>query len=239
MKKLVVGDIVTKTKLHKLYWYGAAYELVRCGYAEDLTYADDAPERKKGEVKKYRVLKELPDNEAFRTEVTEKFFTADVEDWVQQALEEIESIKDEMVDWRDNLESCEGLSQTSKADEVREAADALEYIDIPRDLEDIPDFLQEQDDDDGNVTRPAFKVTLTPMLSTVFSWRSRRNITGRTARLQDSGAMLNMCAEAIREETLEEKCPWTPEQQEEATELANSMEEIASEIEGIDCPGMF
>lgn len=239
MKALKVCDVVTKTKLHKLYWHGAAYELTQCGYVEDLTYSDDAPRRKKGEVKKYKIVKDLPEKAAFGAEVTDRFFVAPIEEWLQDSLSEIECIKDEMTDWRDNLEQNEGLSQTSKADEVREAADALEYIDIPSNVEELPEFLRDQEDDEGNVIRPALRVQMSSMLSTIFSWRSKRNLSGRSARLHDHAAVLSTCAESIREEADNEKCPWTPEQREEAVEIAGSLEDIASELENVECPGMF
>jgi hypothetical protein len=236
--KIKVGDLVTKTKLHRRYWHGAAYELDALGYVHDTTY-DKGVKRKKGEVRKYKVLRALPTLDALKEEAREKWFTKTVTDSIEDARTEVETVRDEMVEWRDNLEQSEGLSQTSKADEVRESADSLEYIDIPSEIESPPEWLFAGEDDDGNETHPALMVTLPSYLPTWFSWRCKRKRTGRTARLGDSVCVFNECADAIRGHLDSEACDWSDDQKSEAETLEGSLRELASELEGVECPGMY
>lgn len=60
-----------------------------------------------------------------------KFARTDtVENVLEQAMAEISTLAEEMSSWRDNLESSDGLSATSKYEMVGECADALENVDI-------------------------------------------------------------------------------------------------------------
>jgi hypothetical protein len=234
MKTIEVGSMVTVTMLNKRYWYGAAYEL------NHLKYVGDSERYDKGFVRKYKVLRPLPDPTTFAAEVKGALFTMALQDALEQAVAEIEEIKDEMVDWRDNMEQSEGLSQTSKFDDVREAADALESIDMPNEAQDVPDFLQEQEDDDGKATRPAFSVVLPSHLATWFSWRARHKRTGRSARLNDAAAVFELCADALQEALpVNSVSIWTAEQQQAVRDMIGDLREVSSNLEGIDCPGMY
>lgn len=58
---------------------------------------------------------------------------------IEEAFSEIESLRDEMTEWRDNME--ERLSHTEKYERVSECADALDNvreIDVPDSLRDVP-----------------------------------------------------------------------------------------------------
>jgi len=239
MPTIKAGDVVTRTLLHKRYWHGAAHELEVLKYVHDATYDKDMPEHKRGEARRYKVLRDLPTADALNTEAIAGIYTFTIEEALGDAIGDFEEIKDEMTEWRDNLAQSEGLSQTSKADEVRDAADALEYIDIPSEAEDVPEFLQDQEDAEGNITRPAFRVLLPTNLATWFPWRVRRQRTGRTARLQDASAVFSECADMLKHHMATEGCPWTDQEKTEAGELASSLQSIADELENIECPGMY
>ena len=185
LKKIKVGSIVGKTALHNRYWYGAAHELDR------LEYVKQQPSGKKGEVTKYKVLKELPSKEEFEKEVREKIFTKGMSEVLQDAVGEIEEIKDKMEQWNDSMQENEGLSQTSKAEEVQNAYDELEYLDLST-LGAPPESLEGKD------------VILPTYMPTWFPHRSRRHLTGRNARLSDAGEAL-LAVAAVGQELLDKQ----------------------------------
>jgi chromosome segregation ATPase len=176
---------------------------------------------------------------------TEEFAVADA---LSIANQEIADLADEMRTWADNLEGG-NLGHTDKAQRVAEAADSLEGIEQQEDLHE-----------------EAESARCTVTIQVV---RSARYSPSRAVRAANAAAMLQAAAGAIqdriseleelkREHELKHEEPQEgatadgPEAEACADEIAriedaiselesqaDSIEQAASELEGIEFPGMF
>jgi hypothetical protein len=90
-----------------------------------LGYIEEAGERSAKAQRKFTVLKPLPSKEALIAEATKAFYTHTAEDLVGSAQGDLESLKEELESWRDNL-SGTPLENTNKYQEVSDACDELE-----------------------------------------------------------------------------------------------------------------
>lgn len=101
---------------------------------------------------------------------------------VADAISELESLKDEMGEWRDNMEGT-GLENTSKYEQVQEAADTLESyvseIEVPEALEDV-------------------KATWYESVN-----KNKRRGASRAVRLGNAVSMLQAAAEALTDNETE------------------------------------
>ena len=99
-----------------------------------------------------------------------------VGDLVADAVSELESLKDEMSEWRDNMEGT-GLENTSKFEQVSEAAETLEsYVSEV----DVPDEL-------SGIAASWFESV----------HRNKRRGASRSVRLGNAIAMLEAASEAL------------------------------------------
>lgn len=205
------GKVISSILLKKQY--GAAFAQVLSGeYLKPLPRARRARQT-------YQILKDLPTVDLYRSLYTTKF-TISVGDAIEEAKGIIEELKEEISSWRDNMDGS-GLENTPKFEEVSEAADALENIDVG-----------EYEGPDG--------ITF---VSSPFDGGSRPD---RAAR---AGSLLEAAASAIREyaeeHTSEDSESETPSEATEEVDVdslnsqADELESKASEIQEVNFPSMF
>lgn len=197
-------------------------------------YLRQLPRGQRTDVPTFEVLNPLPQPGTYR-QIRDAHFTTTVGDLISGAQAEVESLGQELRDWHDNLP--DGLNTSAKADEIQEAASTLEAIDFP----DVPDDAE---------NLPAVHL---PSL----------DLSSRPKRATEVCAMLDMAiqvltdhAQSIQEDSTEQKP--SEEQQDKAgspapkggneseavdpatfTGLAEELENIKSEVEGVSFPSMM
>lgn len=114
-----IGKIITKRKLMSLY---GDYAMSVLGeYVSQLN-------TKRGEIRKYKVIKQLPDVAEFKN-LLDLRYTSTVEGLISDAYSEFTSLGDELRGWYDNLpESFQG---GDKGECLDQAASSLEGISEP------------------------------------------------------------------------------------------------------------
>lgn len=149
-----------------------------------------------------------------------------VEGAVAGFFQDVQELRDEMTEWRDNME--EKLSQTDKYSQVSECADALDSVadsepDIPEELGDV-------------------KVTVQHGKKS-----SKKSPYPRWLRLGNAIAQLDGAVSAL-EEYIADKLPEgneppddeTQEKIDAAEEFKDQLENFKSELDGnVEFPGMF
>ena len=141
-----------------------------------------------------------------------KHCTMTVREAIEAGFTEIEELGEEMREWADNMEGG-GLECTSKYDTVNETADCLENVaSDPANLEEVPDEVL-----DSEVTVVEFYRNL------------KRMTASRVTRASNAAAKFNVAVERFREH----------EDNEEIVQLADELENAASEIESTEFPGMY
>ncbi len=167
--------------------------------------------RKRKERQKYRVAKPLP-SKAEYDDLKAKRFTTTVEALVDDAYGVIEGLAGEMQDAFDN--TPESLQGSGVGEARQEAADNLSNL---TDRPDVPEGCKD--------------------ISTVFL--PSLDSTSRPKQAQEAADMLSTAASAIREQIGKagegDDKPDTAEWE----ELADKLENDASELEGVDFPGMY
>jgi hypothetical protein len=106
MARTILQTIVVKGALTRRYGGHAVTILTERGYLKELPTL-------RGKQAQYRVLKPLPDEATFTGWLNEKYQTT-IAELVSSAFSDVQGLRDEMTDWRDNLE--EHFSQTQKYD---------------------------------------------------------------------------------------------------------------------------
>lgn len=160
----------------------------------------------------------------------------------EEGKSEIESLKEEIGEWRDNLEG-NGMEHLPKFDEVSEAADALENIVDTLDGVEVPDCLDEA-------------ASMASFIDT------RRSAQSRAGRMSNAIIALQAAADIARQwldeneelEVVEEEegedCDGVEkitqkqvderqEQREAVEEFADQIEEAIGEAESVCFPGMY
>lgn len=117
----LVGAIVTKMAIRA--GYEAHFESVLIP-----TFLKALPRASRKDAPTYEVLAPMPSPEDYRKLLNARF-TLDAESAFESAKSSIEDLGNELRDWHNNLP--EGLNSGSKADEIEEAASALEGINWP------------------------------------------------------------------------------------------------------------
>jgi hypothetical protein len=138
--------------------------------------------------------------------------TVKIDDAIDYATSEIESLASEMREWADNLE--EKFSSTSKYETVSNTADLLEGIsppDVPGEVEDVEVEYME----------------LAP----------RRRGYSRAARSGQACYVLDQCIAALQEIADDENA--TEERRDAAEGLKDELEQIKDEAEQCEFPGMY
>ena len=153
--------------------------------------------------------------------------TSEMEGAVSDAFSEFQSLRDEMNDWKENMEG-NNMEHLPKYEEVSEAHDTLE-----NQADNEPDFPS------GNMPEG---------LSTTVTWTDLHTYArsqSRQTRLSDATNGLDAVISAIRafldEHDDEAEC-WKADDvvsRDDLEQYANDLEEIKDEMDGVSFPGMY
>lgn len=113
------GERVTSLKISRRFWRRASSELVQLGYIGDM--------KKKGKIKSFKVLRNIPEREEVKAEADKKLYTESLESRFNSGQGEIESLMEEINDWKGGMEGT-GLENTGKFETLEEASSYLETI---------------------------------------------------------------------------------------------------------------
>lgn len=139
-----------------------------------------------------------------------KAFTSNIGDVLENAKSEVETLRDELQDWYDNLP--ESFQSGDKGDRLQEAIYSLEGANA--DSLDLPDALQDE--------RVFFPTS--------------PDATSRSDRASDAAAAFHAVAEFCQEWI--EKNP-EHEAKEDVQSFADEVESAAGEVEAAEFPGMY
>ena len=210
MKK---GESLTIMKLTGAFGRYAAPVLLSQNYIEH-----DA-ERKRGAPRRFKVLKDLPDPEAF-FKLQATHYTTTLASLIDDARSEIECLRDECQEWYDNLP--ESFQSGDKGAQLEEAVSNLESISI----DDIAAKLGEM------------SVVHLPSLGC----ESRRDRASEASgKLRAAAEELHEFANKLEEQKnagdiKKEKLEGDPV---EIEEIAGELENAADELENVEFPGMY
>jgi hypothetical protein len=170
----------------------------------------------------YELLNELPDGAHVVRAAYRDLHRTDVESALADAEAELECLKEEMGEWRDNMGQYSGLDQTDQYASVEEAADILESLDL--DSVDVPEGLSEIDVYD----LPVYDIRLL---------QGRSRYLGRGRRATNTAGTLRSITDAIKAEWGEEGDD-ANDPPEGTIEFVDALESLADELESIDFPTM-
>ena len=91
-------------------------------------YIRERDREKRGERRSYDIIKELPSTEVYK-ELLDKKYTITLDQLLSDALGEIESLKDEIQEWYDNLP--EAFQQNDKGEQLQECIDQFDSLSLP------------------------------------------------------------------------------------------------------------
>lgn len=157
----------------------------------------------------FSILKSLPTEDEFKA-LQKAAFTKPITDVVENAKSELESLRDELQEWYDNLP--ESFQNGSKGDELQEAVSSLETA-TQDDLE-VPEWLKD------------VKVFAVP-----------GDGTSRADRGSQAAYELRQAAEAL-DELFHDKGAMD-EKYDEAVSLRDELNSAADEAENVSYPGMY
>lgn len=152
--------------------------------------------------------------------------TQSVSGLVQDAVAEAESVYDELTEWRDNM-SGTGLESTEKYSQLEEAIDAIETA---KDAAENVMDLETVDEEIGEVT---YSVSVN---------KNKRRGPSRQVRIENAASMLMAAAEALRGRETPENDEEDSEDEEDVFDYegaADELENAASDMEGVEVPGMY
>ena len=134
---------------------------------------------------------------------------------------DLESLTQEMTDWRDNMDGS-GLENTSKFESVSTAADSLES---------------------GNGNMESVEIPESIKADTV-EWTEFKHADARWRRLSNLLGAINAVKEHASEKADQLRSPAegvapNEDAAQELDEFVSSIEDVVSEIEGVDFPGMY
>jgi hypothetical protein len=166
-------------------------------------------DRKKGSQQTYSVVRELPTADEYK-KLRDEQFTITADDLVGEANSIVEELAEEMRSWFENL--SEGLQQADRGQRVGDSADALESLQLPE----VPSDIEE------------VKILHLPLLS----------ISSRADRASDAAGRYQAAADAARSYVEDygsdvgfDVSIWES--------FADECEDVASELEDVDFPGMY
>jgi len=174
--------------------------------------------RKKGTIRRFEILGCLPTPAGFNKLFNKRYGTT-VGDLIEDAYAEFEDLKNELEEWAYNVEE----HFPDKADEVGEAADALEVLESP-DVEDDVSKLE---------------VVYAPPIRKK-KWG--RVSVSRAARCDEACSRLGVALDVLESFEGELKMRANPDLKKkiiEVQELAHKLESHISDAENIDFPGMY
>lgn len=200
MTRFVAGEEIGIAKLRKTYDDYAPSVL--CLYLEEKP-------RAKREKRSFTIKHDLPSQEEY-LRLKNQRYKISVENLIQDAYSEIESLAEEMREWFDNLP--ENLQGADKGCQIEEAADVLEGIDqisYPVDFE----------------------------IETVFY--DSLNCSSRSDRCSESASKLRHAADSIRDYLVDEDNEVSEKDRDDLESFADEIENQADEMEGVEFPGMY
>lgn len=143
-------------------------------------------------------------------------------DAIGEVIADVEELGQEMRDWADNME--EKFGSTQKYEDVNTAADALENIagEDPQTGAEIEKFLNQ-------------------IMITVQDPTPRRQPRSRATRLDDARSVLRQVADKLEDPALlvVADAPLTEEQKDVCSTMHSALEDMESEMEDVQFPGMF
>lgn len=172
--------------------------------------------------------------------------TGTISDFVSEAVSEIESLKEEISSWAENMEG-NNLGHTPKGEEVRECADALDSLSEPN----APDCV---DAALGGYTLTTSESAPTRRRQTPSRAVRRDNAVSRltavVCAIRDDEEEIRECLRVHHHELLfdenepkrdisEEVDSLVDGDYDELTSYAEELESYYGEVEGIEFPGMF
>lgn len=206
-------ETITITKLHSLYDHYAPVVLA--------DYLKAHPKKARTPAR-FDLLSTLPPIEDY-IERRAKTFSINIVSAIDQARDIVEGLKDEICEWRDNMES-NNLGSTPKYEEVEECASALESVEVSENPDGLPP-LSFVDLPSANTSRGHRSAHAVNLLSTAADLI-------RTFYQEADGRVLEKDSGDNGEETLH------PNRDEHET-FADDLDSVASELEDISFPGMF
>jgi hypothetical protein len=148
---------------------------------------------------------------------------ASLDGLVSDALSEMQSLRDEMTEWKDNME--ERLSNTPKYEEVSECVDSLEQ------------FCDNE---------PTIPVAVPEGLTVELTWDEKKGKSRQSRNDRMSSAVMDIqrVAEHVREfvdDHGEDHACWDDEgpSYDDWDQYATELEDLISEAEGVSFPGMY
>lgn len=180
----------------------------------------EQPEPKQGKRRKpsrYKLLKPLPDADKFR-EMRDQHFTDFVAGRVGNAVETIESLRDELDEWHSNMDGT-GLENTEKYQQLEDAVEQLEAACSALEDQDAPEIV---------ASLPVIVLPTT---------RKRRCPYSRPNQQADTLSELG----AVRD-TLDEFCDHkgiTEETKQEVQDYVGQIDTAIDELEAVEFPGMY
>lgn len=211
MGKQQVGTVSSKT-LNRWFWRGAGEDLVTLEYAERV-------QRQKGCLQWYRILKVLPSGRDLDEEIRDHY-TRPITEWLDAADEELNALKEEMEEWRGNLDGT-GLDSTDKYQEVEECVDELEAA--------LAEFDPELAASNPNLS--SISVMVEPgALFVSCRHRGKKKRTGRYWRAREVSNVLHAIEKAVREKKDPDK---------RVGGFANSIHAMNEKLEDIEFPSAF
>ncbi len=161
-----VHDVVTGRQLGK--WYGAHAVKV---LTDRIRYLDEVNIKR---VELYEVFAPLPTKEEYR-KLQDAKYTTTIKQIIEDAMCEIESLKEEIQEWYDNLP--ESFQNGDKGSALQECVGALESIESP--------CMPEDTDEGGDI--PPMQIVFLPDIK----------IRSRSDRLSESIRMLEAAADKL------------------------------------------
>lgn len=123
-------NIVSKQTLTRKYWRHVDRDLIALG-----GFIEPVGDRQRGKPARYKLIAPMmPDKDELSKLVVKRLYTYPMIELVSEASSDFDSLKEEMDDWRGNLED-NGMDHLPKYEEVSECVDALEQLEGQ--LEDI------------------------------------------------------------------------------------------------------
>lgn len=125
------GQVVTEQALTKKFDRFAADVL-----SDTVAYLKEL-DRKKGQRRKYKIVKELPDAQEYG-ELRDNHYTYSIKALVTGGIDEIISVKDELQEWYDSMpENLQGADKGQQLEQCVGELDQIEEPEIPARFEDI------------------------------------------------------------------------------------------------------
>jgi hypothetical protein len=197
-------------------------------------YIEDA-ERKRGAPRRFKVLKDLPDLEAF-AKLQAARYTTTLASLVDEARGEAESLRDECQEWYDNLP--EAFQQGDKGSQLEEAVSNLENIsvdDLATELGEmsvvyLPSLECDSRRDRASEAACKFRAVAEELRELATKIEEQQNAEDDEEDNEEAGE------EEADEDEEEKKLEGDPV---EINQIADDLENAADELDNVEFPGMY